>query len=199
MRAHQHGTVHIILVRIIIPHSRYKGIANPDTVAPLPKTYVAELAGTWEDRDPQIEMLRMPLFYEGLDVYTQPASVKVVSNYRRAQDPWPFLPHKGWRTIVEITLNEGRNRQIRRLCKRSKLKLRSLSRVSFGSLYIGDLGVGECRHLRRAEVDDLYARVMPLNTIPIETAALKALIRSSVTQNEEIVQKITSFVVTRKF
>lgn len=59
------------------------------------------------------------------------------------------------RTVVEIVLYEGRNRQIRRMCEQLKLEVIRLKRVSIGPLRLGRLPVGKWRALEPAEVRDL--------------------------------------------
>jgi len=53
--------------------------------------------------------------------------------------------------ILSISITEGRNRQIRKMCESSKLKVLSLKRVSIGTVGLGDLGVGKWRHLTEDE------------------------------------------------
>ena len=67
------------------------------------------------------------------------------------------LKRKGRSTIVELELQEGKNREIRRLFARAGHKVMHLERVAFGPLRIGRLEVGNCRELRAQEVRDLYA------------------------------------------
>ena len=74
-----------------------------------------------------------------------------------AVDPWPWPPHAGWVTCLRVTIAEGKNQQIRKLCKRSNLHVRRLHRVSLGPQRLGDLAAGRCRVLDAAEVDALYA------------------------------------------
>ena len=45
-----------------------------------------------------------------------------------------FILHDGWLTSITVTITEGRHHQIRRLCHRSKLRLRHLRRISFGPI-----------------------------------------------------------------
>jgi 23S rRNA pseudouridine2605 synthase len=58
-------------------------------------------------------------------------------------------------TIVEVTLIEGRNRQIRRMCEELGMELLALKRVKFGSLSLADLKEGEYRELSEEEIQDL--------------------------------------------
>ena len=56
-------------------------------------------------------------------------------------------------SIIEMTLYEGRNRQIRKMCKAAGIKIRSLKRVSFGCLTLGTLRPGESRPLTHEEIE----------------------------------------------
>jgi len=57
--------------------------------------------------------------------------------------------------VLEITIREGRKRQVRRMCEAIGHPVLALRRVSFGPLELGDLRVGAHRRLSRAEVDAL--------------------------------------------
>jgi len=54
-----------------------------------------------------------------------------------------------------ITLTEGKNRQIRRICKKVGCPVKTLKRVRVGSYLIGDLGLGKWKYLTKEEVDKL--------------------------------------------
>jgi 23S rRNA pseudouridine2605 synthase len=58
---------------------------------------------------------------------------------------------------LELTIHEGRNRQIKRMCDHVGHPVRSLRRIAFGSLALGDLRPGACRRLTAAEVKRLSA------------------------------------------
>ena len=53
--------------------------------------------------------------------------------------------------IISISIIEGRNRQIRKMCSFCGLDVVSLKRVSIGALELGSLKTGEWRHLTEAE------------------------------------------------
>lgn len=61
-------------------------------------------------------------------------------------------------TVVEFTLHEGRNRQIRRMCSLCELHVTRLRRVAIGQLTLGDLKVGHWRHLTQKQIDYLYGK-----------------------------------------
>lgn len=87
--------------------------------------------------DEQITVLTSSLMIDGR--YTLPANVKVVSS----------APDK---SVLEVVLFEGRNRQIRRLCEQAGLETVRLKRLSVGRLALGSLRPGEYRALTAAEV-----------------------------------------------
>ena len=58
-------------------------------------------------------------------------------------------------TLLEITISEGRNRQIRRMCKHVDHPVISLKRICFGPLELGDLKSGAYRKLNNEEIKDL--------------------------------------------
>lgn len=59
------------------------------------------------------------------------------------------------RSVLEITLFEGKNREIRRMCKTLSLEVRRLSRVSVGVVRLGGLPAGSYRELTPAEIHSL--------------------------------------------
>ncbi len=71
------------------------------------------------------------------------------------------VPHGGWLTLVTLEISQGRHHQVRRLCRRARLKLRHLTRVSVGSIALGELPPGGVRVLTRAERAELYESCLP--------------------------------------
>ena len=59
-------------------------------------------------------------------------------------------------TVMKMTLFEGRNRQIRKMCEAAGLTVKRLSRVSIGNLKLDGLPVGKWRELSEDEVEYLY-------------------------------------------
>jgi 23S rRNA pseudouridine2605 synthase len=57
--------------------------------------------------------------------------------------------------ILELTIHEGRKRQIKRMCEAVGHRVRSLERVAFGPLTLGGLAPGQHRRLSGAEVQAL--------------------------------------------
>ncbi len=58
-------------------------------------------------------------------------------------------------TALEVTIHDGRNRQVRRLCEREGLHVRKLTRVAEGSLLLGELDEGKWRKLTAKEIQKL--------------------------------------------
>ena len=59
--------------------------------------------------------------------------------------------------LLEITIHEGRNRQVRRMCAMAGMHVTRLKRVREGNLRLGDLSLGAWRYLTPAEVEALKA------------------------------------------
>jgi len=89
---------------------------------------------------PQIEKLENGIELE--DGMTQKAKVNIIQRRKDA-------------TIVELTIFEGKKRQIRRMCEALNLPLVDLQRVKFGPLELGNIKVGEYRELTGREVEKL--------------------------------------------
>ena len=75
---------------------------------------------------------------------TQPAVVRVV-----VDEPE--------RTVLEMTIREGKNRQIRRMCEAVGLEVVRLRRSAMGAVKLGMLAPGKYRELTQAEVNALRA------------------------------------------
>ena len=79
-------------------------------------------------------------------------------------DDGPTLPAKVSRRgprEIEITLREGRNRQVRRMAEAVGNRVASLQRIAFGSLRLGDLPEGTARRLEAGEVERLWKDPRP--------------------------------------
>jgi 23S rRNA pseudouridine2605 synthase len=63
--------------------------------------------------------------------------------------------HDG-RSIIDLTLTEGRNRIVRRWCEALGLKVDRLARLSYGPVRLGDLPAGQSRPLTPAEESAIY-------------------------------------------
>lgn len=61
--------------------------------------------------------------------------------------------------LLRLTLYQGINRQIRRMCRDLRLTILSLRRVQIGPLHLGDLPKGQCRQLQQLEINALQKAV----------------------------------------
>src|SRR2546423_7757702 len=107
-------------------------LTNPDYK--VPKTYLVKASGVIHDDE--LDQLRKGI--ELRDGMTRAAIVKRVSANK-----------------FEITIREGRNRQVRRMVEALDTKVRKLVRVAIGAIRIGDLQIGKTRELPASEVRGL--------------------------------------------
>ncbi len=106
----------------------------------VPKTYVVKASRFLSDE--LLDRLRNGI--ELRDGMTRPAIVS------RLRDP-------GGKTVFEITITEGRNRQVRRMVEALEAKVVSLTRIAIGSVQLGELAVGETRALTKEELRALHS------------------------------------------
>ena len=111
-------------------------VTNPDSH--VPKTYLVKASVRLSDE--QLQSLRDGI--ELADGPTRPAAVT------RVRDSAKY-------THFEITLTEGRNRQVRRMVEALGAKVLKLVRVKIGPIGIGTLPIGKWRQLSRAELASL--------------------------------------------
>jgi 23S rRNA pseudouridine2605 synthase len=104
----------------------------------VPKTYIAEVTGLVSTAT--LQRLRHGITLE--DGPVRPTSVKIVSGAAE-------------RTLIKITLQEGRNRIVRRTMEAVGHPVRRLSRIGIGPVRLGNLKVGEYRELTRDELGGL--------------------------------------------
>ena len=106
----------------------------------IAKTYLTLVCG--QVKEITINELRKGVELE--DGLTQPAVVKILSREHT-------------KTLLEITIKEGRNRQVRRMCDKVGHPVLSLKRIKLGPLDLGDLKSGEYRELKQKEIQALKA------------------------------------------
>jgi len=103
----------------------------------VPKTYRARLGGG-PLGERALEVLRRGIALE--EGTTAPAVARRVRG-----------------NLLELTIHEGRNRQVRRMCEAVGHPVLELQRIAFGPLRLGDLQAGAHRRLRAGEVESLRA------------------------------------------
>jgi 23S rRNA pseudouridine2605 synthase len=105
----------------------------------IPKTYLAEVKGTAGSR--AIKQLIAGVELD--DGVTKRAKVSLVEATRGG-------------TLLELTITEGRNRQVRRMCDAVGHPVKRLVRTTLGPLHLGRLKPGTFRRLSIEEVRALY-------------------------------------------
>ena len=89
---------------------------------------------------------------DGLDRLRQPV---VLDGYRIHPPKVRCLHRDGQKAELSVTIHEGRNRQVRRMCALADMEVRRLVRISEGTLQLGDLPSGKWRFLTEQEVRTL--------------------------------------------
>ena len=107
-----------------------------------------EIKGSTDEKIQDLENLKISneKFEKGLDIggyVTAPAKIIIISE---------DLVKNSYISTVEITIHEGKNRQIRRMCSSLNHEVISLKRVSIGELKLGYLQKGKYRELTKEEV-----------------------------------------------
>ena len=95
------------------------------------KTYRTAVEG---DIDAALPILRSALEIDGYRI--RPAQVEIAGE-----------------GLLDITIHEGRNRQVRKMCAAAGLRVRRLTRISEGPLSLGDLKLGTWRYLSQNEIE----------------------------------------------
>ncbi len=108
----------------------------------LPKTYEVAVDGVLTDN--MARMLSRGIMLEGKK--TLPADVEILSRSEKRN-----------KTVLHITIYEGRNREIRRMMEYFHCEVTRLARIGYGFLTLGNLRQGQYRRLRSFEVRKLIA------------------------------------------
>lgn len=89
------------------------------------------------------ERLKKPVVLDGYRI--KPPRVQIMNN----------ASHPEEQAVLHITIHEGRNRQVRRMCAMAGMRVVRLIRIQEGALQLGDLPRGKWRYLTDAEVQQL--------------------------------------------
>ncbi len=107
------------------------------------KTYVARVKGKLTKEE--IERFKTGLKIE--DYTTAPAKLKVIK-YDEQRDS----------SLLEIKIHEGKNRQVRKMCKAINHPVLRLRRSAMGKIKIGDCEIGKYRYLTEDEIKEVYVK-----------------------------------------
>ncbi len=108
-----------------------------------PSHEVEKVYRTWvqgEDVGMRAEILRLPMEIDGYTI--APAEVSFHK----------LIPGGA---VLDITIHEGRNRQVRKMCETAGLRVTRLCRIREGSLTLGELPRGKWRDLTAEEIESL--------------------------------------------
>lgn len=104
----------------------------------IEKVYSARIKGI--PTNEELERFKKGLRIE--EYTTAPADIKLLSQYENS-------------SLAQITIHEGRNRQVRKMCSAINHPVIELKRIRMGKIEIGDLKPGEWRNLTKAEIEYL--------------------------------------------
>ena len=102
------------------------------------KTYTVTVRGKIVDEE--VEKLRKGVKIE--DYTTKPAKVKILK-----------IDEEKNISRLEITIHEGKNRQVRKMCEAIGKKVIALHRSKIGDIGVKDLKIGTWRYLNKAEIE----------------------------------------------
>jgi 23S rRNA pseudouridine2605 synthase len=105
----------------------------------VPKTYLVQVAGE-PTREVLLKLQKGVHLAEGI---ARVAKIRIRRKHKKS-------------TILEMVLNEGRNREIRRIMARVGHKVYRLKRIAVGPIRLGKMKPGEARRLTPEEVAALY-------------------------------------------
>lgn len=103
----------------------------------IDKVYWVEVAGFSEEN---LKNLKKPITLDGYKI--APPQVQLVNH---CQD----------RATLQITIHEGRNRQVRRMCARAGMQVKRLVRIGEDTLSLGNLPSGKWRYLTQQEIGEI--------------------------------------------
>src|SRR5580704_4996068 len=127
-------------------------ITSPESK--VAKTYLVKASTLLSEE--QLDRLRAGV--ELNDGPTRPAIVKRIRDAARY-------------SFIEITITEGRNRQVRRMIEALDAKVLKLVRVKIGEIAIGGLEVGKHRDLTPDEVNHLFGRTTSRKNVKIDSSS----------------------------
>lgn len=130
-----------------------RALAHPSSE--VPRVYHVKVQG----RVPEAAPSRLRRGVTLADGPARCASCKVLRRSIPRSEPGGPRQGTGGNTWVEVTVTEGRYREVRRMFEALRLTVLKLRRVRFGPVSLGDLKPGQCRPLTPREVAALRARV----------------------------------------
>ena len=110
----------------------------------ITKTYMVTLKGIVTYEEVQILKNGVEIDDNGIPYTTKPAKVKILKTDAEKNI-----------SRLEITIHEGKNRQVRKMCEAVGRKVLALHRTKIGDISVKDLSLGNWRYLKDSEVKTL--------------------------------------------
>lgn len=110
----------------------------------ISKTYTVTLKGIVKDEEVQNLKKGVEIDDNGTPYITKPAIVKILKTDTE----------KGI-SRLEITIHEGKNRQVRKMCESVGRKVLALHRTKIGDISVKDLKIGTWKYLKKFEIERL--------------------------------------------
>jgi len=101
----------------------------------IDKTYRALVRGEVNQKD----VMNFVMGIEIEDYVTAPAKLEIVK-------------YSKGKSIIDITIHEGKNRQVRKMCSAMGHEVIRLKRIRIGEIGLGNLKIGEWRYLSNSEI-----------------------------------------------
>lgn len=80
----------------------------------------------------------------------------VLDGYRIQKPVITVISVNGTSAELEITIHEGRNRQVRRMCAAAGMRVKRLIRIREGELTLSNLASGQWRYLTQKEISTIF-------------------------------------------
>ena len=108
----------------------------------IEKTYTVTIKGIVKEEE--VEKLKNGVEIE--DYITKPAKVKILKVDKDKNQ-----------SRLEITIHEGKNRQVRKMCEAVNHKVLALHRSKIAGIGVKDLALGKWRYLTKKEIDKILS------------------------------------------
>ena len=108
----------------------------------IEKTYTVTIKGVVKDEE--VEKLKNGVEIE--DYITKPAKVKILKVDKDKNQ-----------SRLEITIHEGKNRQVRKMCEAVNHKVLALHRSKIAGIGVKDLALGKWRYLTKKEINKILS------------------------------------------
>ncbi|MDK2799907.1 MAG: rRNA synthase [Clostridiales bacterium] len=104
----------------------------------IEKIYIATVKGI--PTNDKLQKFREGLYID--NYITAPAKIEIIKTMQKSCQ-------------LKITIHEGKNRQVRKMCEKIGHPVVKLKRIAIGNLYLGNLPSGKWRFLKTSEVNSL--------------------------------------------